>query len=208
MDDSSFFDKIAPTWDSNEVLSTPEKVNFILDFMDIQPKQEILDLGTGTGVLLPYIAQRVGSDGKITAVDYSKGMLEIAKSKYSHLTPKPDFLNIDFEQENIPGEFDKIILYCVYPHLHAPIETLKWLQTVNVKEDGSIFIAFPCGPEFINNIHKERHSDSDILPSASSLAAFLRKNGLFADVLREDEESYIVRILKNSLSSTNFHTHG
>ena len=196
MDDSIFFDKIAPVWDDNEVLSTPQKVNFILDFMDIQSGQHILDLGTGTGVLLPFLAHRIGETGKITAVDYSEGMLQRAKEKFSDLNPSPQFLKLDFENENIPGEYHRIILYCVYPHLHSPIETLKWLLKVNLKEDGEIFVAFPCGPDFINNIHKERHSDSDALPSASELAKILRSNGIKADVILDDEKGYIVRIKK------------
>ena len=196
MDDSSFFDEIAPDWDDNEVLSTPEKVNFILDFMDIQPGQKILDLGTGTGVLLPFIAERIGQNGKIMAIDYSSGMLEIAKNKYSRLLPQLKFLKLNFEKENIEGEFDRIILYCVYPHLHTPIETLKWLQRVNLKENGALFIAFPCSQDFINNIHKERHSESDLLPSANTLATFLKKNEINAKVLKDDEDTYIIKITK------------
>lgn len=196
MDDSSFFDNIAPTWDSNEVLSKPDKVNYILDFINIKSGQSILDLGTGTGVLLPFIAERIGKEGKITAVDYSKGMLEIAKNKFSGLRPTPEFLNLNFEEETINGEYDKIILYCVYPHLHTPIDTLKWLLTVNLKDKGEIYVAFPCDPEFINNIHKEKHSKSERLPSATKLAIFLNEKGIKAEVIKEDKEAYLVKIFK------------
>lgn len=197
MDESSFFDELAPHWDNNEVLSTPEKVNFILDFMDLKPQQKILDLGTGTGVLLPYIAQRIGPKGAITAIDYSEGMLERAKEKFAHLVPKPEFIKLDFEKENIEGEFDRIILYCVYPHLHSPFETLQWLKTVNLKENGEIFIAFPCGPDFINNIHREKHSESDVLPSAEKLTSQLKENGFNAETLKDDDSAYIVKIHKH-----------
>ena len=196
MDDSSFFDKIAPSWDNNEILSTPEKVNYILDCMNIKPGQEVLDLGTGTGVLLPFLSERIGENGKIRAVDYSKGMLEIAKNKYSHLVPKPEFLHLDFENENIDGEYDRIFLYCVYPHLHAPVDTLRWLTSVNLKDDGEIYIAFPCGPDFINHIHKEKHSESDRLPGAGQLSRFLNENGIKSEVIKDDSGSYIVRIIK------------
>lgn len=194
MDEATFFDKIAPEWDANEVLSTPEKINFILDFMDIKEGNSILDLGTGTGVLLPYLAERIGERGYITAVDYSKGMLERAIAKYSKINPQPQFLNVDFENDNIPGEYDRIILYCVYPHLHNPIDTLKWLSKVNLKKDGLISIAFPCGPDFINNIHKERHSESDNLPSATNLAKYLRAHDINAEVISETTESYVINI--------------
>lgn len=196
MDDRHFFDKLAPTWDANEEKSTPEKVSMILDLIDLRAGDHVLDLGTGTGVLLPFIAQRIGPEGRITAVDYSSGMLERAKEKFRDLVPAPEFLNSDFENENIEGEFDKIILYCVYPHLHTPIDTLKWLRKVNLNPDGSIIIAFPCSEDFINNIHKDRHSESDLLPSAPALAAILEKNGLQAEVLASGDQAYVVRIKK------------
>ena len=197
MDERDFFDNLASSWDDNEVLSTPERVRYVLGFMDLKPGQKVLDLGTGTGVLLPYIAEAVGNEGEITAVDYSEGMLSRAKEKFSGLKPAPTFMNLDFENENIDGEFDRVILYCVYPHLHTPADTLRWLSRVNLKPGGSIFIAFPTGPEFINNIHRERHSESDILPEAKILAATLRKAGLNAEVVNADDKSYIIAIYRD-----------
>lgn len=196
MDERGFFDKLAPEWDNNEVLSTPDKINEILNFIDIRKGDSVLDLGTGTGVLLPSIAERVGKEGRITAVDYSQGMLNRAIEKFSSLEPKPEFLNLDFETENLEGEFNHIILYCVYPHLHTPVETLKWLIKVNLKDGGDITIAFPCGPDYINNIHKEKHSESDILPSATGLAKYLKDNGLNATVLADSDQTYVVKITK------------
>lgn len=197
MDERQFFDKLAPSWDDNEVLSTPDKINNVLDYIDIRNGMSVLDLGTGTGVLLPYIAERVGPTGRITAIDYSKGMLGRAKAKYSGLIPRPKFVNLDFEKENIFEKYDRIILYCVYPHLHTPFETLEWMKTVNLTQNGIITVAFPTGPDFINNVHREKHSESDILPPASVLAAEMRLYRLDARVAREDENAYIINIYKD-----------
>ena len=194
MDEREFFDKLAPVWDNTESNSTPDKINFILDLIGIEKGQRILDLGTGTGVLLPYLAERTGETGSIMAVDYSEGMLQRAKEKFSGLIPKPLFLNSDFENETLPGEYDHIILYCVYPHLHNPVETLKWLRKVNLAKEGDIVIAFPTDENFINSIHKDRHSESDLLLSAPQLAGFLNKEGLTAVVLAADKESYVIKI--------------
>ncbi|MCH5225912.1 MAG: class I SAM-dependent methyltransferase [Muribaculaceae bacterium] len=194
MDDKSFFDKIAVDWDANEVLSTAEKVREILGQMELKKGQRVLDLGTGTGVLIPFIAEKIGEKGEIMAVDFSEEMLKRAKEKFGNIIPSLLFLNLDFENETIPGEFDRIILYCVYPHLNTPVETLKWLKTVNLKPDGKIFIAFPCDNNFINNIHRERLSQSDSLPSPSQLVAFLKDQGLHAEVVADTPESYIVSI--------------
>lgn len=196
MDERHFFDSLSESWDDNEVLSTPERVNEILDYLDIKQGQKVLDLGTGTGVLLPYIAKRVGPEGLITAVDYSSGMLGRAIKKYSELLPKPTFLNLDFESENIPDEYDRIILYCVYPHLHDPIATLSWLKSVNLKQGGTISIAFPCSADFINRIHEQNHSESGKLVTPARLKELLQENGLNAEVIADAETAYIVNIYK------------
>ena len=196
MDDRNFFNKLAPTWDDNDKLSTPERVNKILDFLDINSGQKILDLGTGTGVLLPYLAKRIGEEGSITAVDYSEGMLERARTKFSDLCPSPEFLNLDLETETIPGEYDRIIFYCVYPHLHTPVDTIKWLMKVNLRDKGIITIAFPCSENFINSIHREKHSESDVLPSAPELTKYLRSQGLNAETASATEDAYVINIRK------------
>lgn len=196
MDEREFFDKLAPTWDAHEVLSTPRRVSEILEHIHIQPGESVLDLGTGTGVLLPQLAALVGPEGAITAVDYSQGMLDIAIRKNSGLIPRPTFSCLDFETETIDGIFHHILLYCVYPHLHTPVDTLHWLRAVNLADNGLITIAFPTDENFINHIHRQKHSESDCLPSAHSLAETLRQNGLDAVVAKADKDSYIINISK------------
>lgn len=196
MDEKEFFDKLAPTWDTNEVLSTPRRVSEILEYANILPGESVLDLGTGTGVLIPQLAKLVGPKGSIMAVDYSQGMLDIAIRKNSEVIPHPTFLNMDFETEIIDGVFDHILLYCVYPHLHTPIDTLKWLRAVNLAGAGLITIAFPTDENFINSIHRQKHSESDCLPSAHNLTKTFRLHGLDAVVAKTDENSYIINIGK------------
>lgn len=194
MDDRSFFDNLAPIWDENETLSTPDKVREILEFIKIEKGQAVLDLGTGTGVLIPFIAEKTGPEGKITAVDFSEGMLKRAKAKFSDVVPHPDFFNLDFEVEDIPGKYDRIILYCVYPHLSSPVKSLKKLIENNLKSGGVISIAFPCSEDYINGIHKERKSESDKLPSAGNLSLFLNGQGIKSYVASATDTSYVVNI--------------
>lgn len=187
----AFFDRMAPTWDSNEVRSTPERVKSILSKLPIEKGMSVLDLGTGTGILVPYLSEAVGPEGHVTAIDLSEGMLAIAKKKYGDLV-NVEFMKLDFEEEGIPGMYDIAMLYCVYPHLHDPEGTFKWLFRVNLNEGGVIVVAFPSDEEFINNIHKEKKADHDHLPSARKLAERINEWGFNAKVIAYTPDEYIV----------------
>ena len=188
-----FFDMLAPDWDSNEVRSTSERVQSILNKLSIKQGMDILDLGTGTGVLVPFLSEAVGKDGHICAVDLSEGMLGCARKKYGKLR-NVDFLRLDFEEDIIPGIYDLVILYSVYPHLHYPEDTLRWLFKMNIKPGGSVIIAFPSDESFINNIHHERKSESDHLPPAKILAQKIAGWGFRTKVMANSEDEYIVRV--------------
>ncbi|MDE6380314.1 MAG: methyltransferase domain-containing protein [Muribaculaceae bacterium] len=188
-----FFDALAPSWDSNEIRSTPERIKSILGKLRISEGMNILDLGTGTGVLVPYLSEMVGDEGHVTAIDLSEGMLSLARKKFGSLK-NVDFLKIDFEEELIPGKYDMALLYSVYPHLHAPADTMEWLFKMNMKPYGRIVIAFPSDEEFINNIHHERKAEHDHLPSAYTLAEMISLWGFHAEVLAATQDEYIVEI--------------
>lgn len=188
-----FFDALAPKWDENEIRSTPERIKSILSKLPIHNGMNVLDLGTGTGVLVPYLSEMVGEEGHVTAIDLSEGMLSLARKKYGDLK-NVNFLRIDFEEEQIPGVYDVAMLYSVYPHLHAPADTLQWLFKMNMTNDGVIVIAFPSDENFINNIHHERKADHDHLPPAHVLAEMICRWGFEAEVLADSEDEYIIAI--------------
>lgn len=191
-----FFDALSEHWDDYEVLSTPEKISEVLSHFSIAPGMDILDLGTGTGVLLPYLSELVGKNGKIAAVDISDGMLVNAIIKFGKL-PNVKFYKKDFEEEYLEGEYDQIILYCVYPHLHEPQDTLNRLIRDNLKRGGCIFIAFPTDEKFINNIHGERKTESHMLPPAEALTDRFRKWGFNATTIAYSPQIYIIEIRKD-----------
>ncbi len=190
-----FFDALAPTWDDNEIRSTPERVKHILSELPITKGMDVLDLGTGTGVLVPYLSEIIGPQGHVTAIDLSDGMLSQARQKYGHLS-NVEFLKLDFEEEQIPGHYDVAMLYCVYPHLHAPADTIEWLFKMNMKPNGIIVIAFPSDEKFINNIHHERKAEHDHLPPAHVLAEMIGKWGYRTEVVAANADEYIVGVRK------------
>lgn len=189
----SFFDRIAPHWDDMEVKSTPEKVNEILDMAGVREGMDVLDLGTGTGVLLPYLSERVGRSGHVTGLDISTGMLREAERKYGAL-PNVSLRRADFENECLEGRYDLIMMYCVYPHLHKPYDTLRRLVDDNLKPGGRILIGFPSDNTFINHIHGEKKVEHDLLPPPDILQLRLTVYCLRSRVVANDAGKYLVEV--------------
>ncbi len=189
-----FFNNIAEKWDSIEVKSLPEKVRYILAKCGLKKGDDVLDLGTGTGVLLPFICEICGTNATLRAVDFSWKMLEVAQRKFATSFPHIEFIQADIENDAIPGKYNQIMLYCVYPHLRFPEHTLNKLLQNNLEKDGSIWIAFPSDADFINSIHAEKKSEADKLPTATELTARLSAAGFTSEVIEDTSDAYIVRI--------------
>ena len=192
-DKAAFFDSISDTWDANEIKSTPDKIRKILKKISIKDGDKILDLGTGTGVLIPYFSQYVGDSGYVTGVDISSGMLNHAIRKFGNL-PNVRFILSDFEEEPIQGKYSLIMLYCVYPHILDPVRLLHRLLNENLEDGGRIIVAFPCDENFINCVHDDKKAEADMLPSAPVLACRLKSAGFEADVIDYSPELYVVEI--------------
>ena len=190
-----FFDKIAPTWDANEKMSVAARINPILDMIGIKKGDKVLDLGTGTGVLLPYLSDRVGAEGHIRAVDISTGMLSRAKEKFGSLD-NVSFTYLDFEKQPLEGQYDVIMMYCVFPHLADPDLTLLSLYDRNLRHGGKIAIAFPTNERAINHVHHDRKIESGHLPPGPDLAVMLAEVGFDASCLAYSDSAYVVTIVK------------
>ncbi len=192
-----FFNEMAPQWD-NIIEVWPEKIEHILDVACLAPGESVMDVGTGTGILLPYILKRIDEHGEIDAVDISEGMLKVAESKFGD-AKNVNFLNLDVENDLISGAYDCIIMYCMYPHLENPIDTLKWLYKVNLKSNGRIVIAFPESKKSINGIHT--HNDGSVhsnhLQDIGEFKNILESIGLPVDYTEDNDDYYILRIRKD-----------
>ena len=66
MSRKAYFNEVAGKWD--ERFSTPELACFLQNLVpefNLRPGQKILDAGTGTGILIPYLLQAIGPSGSI-----------------------------------------------------------------------------------------------------------------------------------------------
>ena len=119
-----FFDAQSRSWDSR-MIRDPDLLRCLLAWLPLQSGDSVLDVGTGTGVLLPYIRE-IAPQGEIDAVDISSGMLAVAQDKYgddAHI----HFISADVSKDMLPRRYHAIILYSVFPHLSRRDETVARL---------------------------------------------------------------------------------
>ncbi|MDI7261511.1 MAG: class I SAM-dependent methyltransferase [Thermodesulfobacteriota bacterium] len=100
------FEKIAPYYDLLlDLFTIGQYAKFLRKAVKVLgPKkgERILDLSSGTGRVVSWIAQVVGEDGEAIGMDISKGMVEIAKRRYGGSEEKL-FLQKDVTQ---PWEYE------------------------------------------------------------------------------------------------------
>ena len=72
----TYFDEKAAIWDETVAEKNTAKLEALAKWMDIDPGSTVLDVGTGTGIFVPYILRKIGSTGKLVCLDLSNEMLK------------------------------------------------------------------------------------------------------------------------------------
>ena len=104
------------TWDAKFL--TPRLASFLETLVPqfgLESGQKVLDVGTGTGVLIPYLVKELGPEGSVTAIDFSENMVQQCKTKHQHLQNVTVNLG-NIEEAQFPKEtFDAVICFGVFP---------------------------------------------------------------------------------------------
>ena len=188
-----FFDVRAHKWD--EIVNHDSaKIDYILGHLEIKPGDTILDVGTGTGILIPYLNQNLKGKGRIEAVDYSKEMIKIARKKY----PKKQFPIVNFQIQNIydtpmENSYDFIICYSCFPHFPKHFEIIQHFVK-GLKTTGHLIIAHSDSRDEINNIHNEAgyEVENDRLPSMQVMKDYFSRAGLKILFTEDNSEYYFI----------------
>ena len=147
-----YFDQLASTWDKE---LTQERLNClgnIIKELNIKSGQCVLDLGSGTGVLLPFLIAELGDEGKIVALDFSAEMLIKGKAKSS--LPIVDFVQADGMA--IPlADYSMNLAICnsVFPHFDDKVGALKEIARV-LRNNGRLVICHTMSRKMINQLHR------------------------------------------------------
>jgi ubiquinone/menaquinone biosynthesis C-methylase UbiE len=184
----AFFNQAAATWDKQ--FGTPKLIQSLTQIVPkfpLKAGQKILDLGTGTGVLIPYLLRLVGPDGHITAVDFAEEMVELCRAKNVN-DQNVTVLVGDAENLQFPAQtFDDVSCFGLFPHIENKEKALQQINRV-LKNGGKLIIAHALSSKEIRLHHKNAPAvvAHDELPVASEMYKMLKKAG-FARISIIDE---------------------
>lgn len=200
MDRKAFFESVANKWDGwNERAGMAEAIQRGLDAMDIQPHEHVLDLGCGTGILLAPLLTRLGPDGRVSAVDFSPRMVELARSRVDDrrvVTMVADACTLPLETASL----DRSICFSTWPHFPNPHAVLQEMKRL-LKPNGWFHVWHVAGRERINAIHAEKAGavGADLLIPGRQLAQLAESCGFRVQNVIDETDRYLVTV-RNGLA--------
>ena len=189
----SFFNEKADIWDEICV-HDQKKVEYIVRKTGVFGDERILDVGTGTGVMIPHYIRHL-TGGSVVAVDYSERMIEMARSKF----PENDFPMISYVVSDLydlkyENEFDLVVCYSCFPHFVDQPRAIEILSQA-LKKGGRLVVAHSDSARKINGVHMSGGVEisNDFLPLMGELKDMMAENHLVAS-FEQDDDDYLICI--------------
>ena len=191
----AYFNEKATIWDETIAEGDVAKLERMAKSLDIQSGSTILDVGTGTGVFVPYLLRRIGKHGRLVSLDFAEEMLRRARAKDFNGTI--EYLHADVHSIPLGDEiFDAVVCYSSFPHFQDKPRSLSEINRV-LKRYGRLFICHTSSRTMINGIHRQILAvQNDIIPSENEMRTILSATG-FADIaIYDNGDSYLASARK------------
>ena len=187
-----YFDQLAPTWDKELTRERLNCLGNIVRELGIKPGYYVLDIGSGTGALLPFLIAELGDEGKIVALDFSAEMLGQAQAK--NFPPIVGFAQADVLAIPLAdNSVDLAMCNSAFPHFDDKVKALKEIARV-LRNNGRLVICHTMSREMLNRLHQSIGGivAGDLLPDESQLRGLIKQAGLRVTHFEDGPERYLV----------------
>lgn len=192
MNHREYFDQSAAKWDELTGEETLVRLQKIVAGLGIKPGARVLDVGTGTGVLLPLLLER---ESQVVALDFSWEMIKRANAKgYPIAYVQGDVQRLPLKD----GSFDWVICNAVFPHFLDKFRALSEIRRV-LREGGRMVICHTESRQAINELHRSIGGAVayDTIPPDKEVQWMLREAGLDNTIMRNERDCYLVLACRN-----------
>ena len=187
---TDFFSDLVHLFDPPLPEGVPERLDRIVASADMVKGDVVLDLGTGTGILVPLIQEY--DPEKIFACDLSDAMLARLKEQYAYAQT----LLADARDLTLPdGSIDVIFVNACYPNIVDKRATFANISRM-MKQGGRMVISHPMGKSFIDLIKDRAPFPLDDFPGKSRAEKLLRPFGFEIGEFVDEPKLYIMKAIR------------
>ena len=191
----TYFNEQADSWDENVAERDAAKLEQMAGRLELKPSSMVLDVGTGTGVFIPYLFGSIGKKGRIVALDIAEEMLKKARTK--RFDGNIDYLQADIGEIPLPdGTFDSVVCYSSFPHFQDKPAALAEIKRV-MKGGGRLVICHTSGRAHINEVHSQIPVvENDVLPDSIGMLLLLKAIGFTEIKVEDNSDSYLASAMR------------
>jgi len=200
MSTRDYFDRMAKRWDDfGDPGRFRKRLRPLIAMFGIPRGGIVLDVGTGTGVLHPWLLSAVGRSGKVLAFDFSNCMIEQALTK----RPAQNLVCFQADVTAIPlaGQIcDCVVCFAAFPHFHNKLQALREMARVT-RDGGRVLIAHLMSRR---QIAKHHHVSPEVaghgLPPAGEMERLFSEAGLENISIQDQPGLYFAQGIRISTS--------
>ena len=182
------FDALVHLFDPPLPEGVPERLTRIAAAAQILPGEVVLDVGTGTGILVPEIQKY--RPGCVYACDLSEMMLAQLHINYSGV----ESIQADVRDLALPDtSIDVVFINACYPNIVDKAGAFSNLSRM-LKPGGRLIISHPLGKQFVLTLQKSSPFALDELPRKFEAEQLFAPYGFKVKTFVDEPELYILKL--------------